>query len=43
MIYWIAAVVLCARFVWWPIIKSELDDANQMIDNEIKNRNDEGY
>lgn len=39
---WIGWVVatLCVCGV---IMKSEFDDANQMIENEIKNKNDEGY
>ena len=36
-------LVLITLFVCWVIVKSELDDANQMNHNEIKNKNDEGY
>ncbi len=42
MIYWAAWVVI-TLFVCGAIIKSELDDANEMNHNEIKNKNDEGY
>jgi len=43
LILWGVIFALCARFVWWPIIKSELEDADRMIENEIKNKNNEGY
>lgn len=43
LILWGVAYFLVARFVWWPIIKSELEESDQMIENEIKNKNDEGY
>ena len=42
MIYWAAWVVI-TFCVCGVIIKSELDDANEMNHNEIKNKNDEGY
>lgn len=43
MIIWCSAVLFGFVFVWIPIIRSELDDANQMIENEIKNRNQDGF
>ena len=42
MIYWGIWVVI-TLFVCGVIVKSEFDDANQMIEHEIKNKNDEGY
>lgn len=42
MIYWVIWVVI-TLYVCWVIVKSELDDANEMNHNEIKNKNDEGY
>ena len=42
MIYWAVWVVI-TLCVCGVIFKSELDEANQMNHNEIKNKNDEGY
>jgi len=42
MIWWGIAVVI-TLIVDLIIIKSELDDANEMNENEIKTRNKDGY
>jgi hypothetical protein len=42
MIWWGIAVVI-TLIVDFIIIKSELDDAKEMQENEIKTRNKDGY
>jgi hypothetical protein len=42
MIWWGIAVVI-TLIVDFIIIKSELNEANEMQENEIKTRNDDGY
>jgi len=42
MIWWGIAVVI-TLIVDFIIIKSEIDEANEMNENEIKTRNKDGY